>query len=207
MTKQEEQLDPMLQTLPVGDKQISFNRLTNLDDHVKQIAKEMPGARRVCIEVVRHIVCIRRGEDPAKNYAKMLELLEKYPKECLQDLSTRWLISICDTVADRGNPQQSANAMIVVTWINTIKMCETMWSRLKNTEYDRNNRNNIELWDGVTTYNISCGDTWINLDRRNKRVLELTPLLHSIYIVLQNRLRNSNTSFNQLAKMRGNFYG
>jgi hypothetical protein len=54
---------------------------------------------------------------------------------------------------------------------------------------------------------MAHGDTWHNLNKRNRRVLGQTPLLLSIYTVLQERLINSNTSFNQLAQLRGDFYG
>lgn len=207
MTRPEEQFDPLLTRKPKGEPKISYQRQNDIEKHIAQISLEMPGCTLAALEIVKHIVLIRRQQDVQHHYQQMLSLLEKYAPVMLRDFTSRWLVSICDTIADLGTPQQSANAMIVVTWINTIKMCQTMWHRLENQTYQKDNIPNAELWDGITTYNIAHGDTWHNLNKRNRRVLGQTPLLLSIYTVLQERLINSNTSFNQLAKLRGNFYG
>jgi len=159
-----------------------------------------------------YIIELRKGINPEENWTKFRSLVEKNIKQICTSINTRWLISICDTYVDYGNDIECRNALCLVTLINMEKLAQT-YLLLFNKEINTHNEELLkkgelsDLWDGVTSFNIMCGDLTNNMFLRYEKRLKPTPVLHSIFITLMTRLKkNENSILVNLNKYHGNIF-
>ena len=127
-----------------------------------------------------------------------------------EELNTRWLISICDTVADfKPTDVRASNALLLVTWANTVKLWATSEiSLMEDPEKAPRMRpyvkQNHHLWDGVITYDLFGGDMVINLLTRINQVMAATPELQKIYQTMRARMKTDGCPMHRLMQNHKN---
>ena len=163
-------------------------------------------------ELKPYIIELRKGINPEENWAKFKSIVEKNIKQICDSVDTRWLISICDTFVDYGNDIECRNALCIVTLFNMEKLAQTnslLFNKEKNitNEIALKKSELIDLWDGVTSFDIVCGDLTNNLFLRFENKLKPTPILHLLFKTLLARLKKNNSSILvNLNKYHGNIF-
>ena len=97
-------------------------RRRHLDDQLELIRSEFGGESQLSYELAKTIVLIRRETDLAENVEHLFEILNYDIQFLCESLSTRWLVSVCDTIADHGNQQERSAAMCISTFVNLVKL-------------------------------------------------------------------------------------
>jgi tRNA A37 methylthiotransferase MiaB/SAM-dependent methyltransferase len=123
---------------------------------------------------------------------EVVEHLEPIARLC----NTRWLLSIVDTFADHGTPQERGNAMAVALLPTWEKLALTL--RLAQGGLEASDRGVAAvdlatpqpLWDGMTSMIDTAGANVVpNLFRRLHSVVAGTPALQRILISILERMR------------------
>lgn len=207
--------DPLLQRISGTNETFSVNRKRHpdVDQHMEALRREFAGRPLVCLELVRHIVQLRRQIEIEKNWAALKLLLEKYQDVLMEEMDTRWLLSICDTYADFGTELERSGAMIIVACVNLIKLADTERLMLCRDEVDAakiaaQTKEPQPLYDGVTTYLFKTGDMPANMFARINNTLRSSPMLHRIWSTIFQRLQHSENLLSRIAKhhQRGEFF-
>ncbi|MEM7782262.1 MAG: Stf0 family sulfotransferase [Planctomycetota bacterium] len=195
-------------------------RRSDLLDHLKMLAGEFDGLPEICFAVATKIVLIRRRIEVERHFADLELVLRRFLKVICEQLSTRWLVAICDTIADHGTPLQAANSLQLVIWINTLKLAETErvfeQRPTANHRYQGKSISSMatfleswphSLWDGVSSYLVTEGDMPRNMFGRMRKSLSSTPLLLQIFETLIDRMDRTDNLFSRMARLnRGGFW-
>lgn len=127
---------------------------------------------------------LRNRRDIGTHWPRLQQLIGENQAQVLR-LSSRWLVSICDTYADYGDPIERRNALMISVLVVTIRIADTyrmglaphvdtaMIATLKSERRP--------LYDGIKTLNIDRQDTCLNLAKRMRRQLTETPFFLRIY--------------------------
>lgn len=137
------------------------------------------------------IVRCRRSRDEAA-WTELRALVEADVDAFCEGSDTRWLVSVCDTYADYGEPLEQAAAMLIVLLVNWEKLA---WSLrlVSNPEPPRQAEPEdcqTPLWDGVASLHLrsrGC-DMPENLFRRLRHALIPVPHLARIFQSVGSRL-------------------
>jgi hypothetical protein len=156
-------------------------------------------------EIQELIINLRKGKEKEKNWNQFTELIEKKLDEVCKALDTRWLVSICDTYADYGDPVTRRNAILVVQTANFEKLWATyllMYDLKLNEEKTEKLKKNkiIPLWDGMYSFNINHGDMTNNFFARVNEVMAETPVIDAIYKTVIQRIKENDTVLANLNK-------
>lgn len=156
-------------------------------------------------EIQGLIINLRKGKEKERNWSQFTELIENNLVEICQVLDTRWLISICDTYADYGDPVARRNAMLVVQTANFEKLWAThllMYDLKLNEEKTEQLKKNkiIPLWDGMYSFNINHGDMMNNFFARVDELMMDTPVINEIYKTVVQRIKENDTVLANLNK-------
>jgi hypothetical protein len=162
-------------------------------------------------QIQKFIVNLRKGKDIDINWKEFSNLIEQNIDEVCKNLDTRWLVSICDTYVDYGDPIRSRNAMLVVQIANFEKLWATnllMYDITLNSEKLQKLKSNkiIPLWDGMYSFNINHGDLTNNLFGRMEDLLKETPVIEQIYKVIIQRIKENDTVLANLNKYHGRLF-
>jgi len=156
-------------------------------------------------EIQELIINLRKGKEKERNWIQFTELIENNLKEVCKVIDTRWLISICDTYADYGDPVARRNAMLVVQTANFEKLWATyllMYDLKLNEEKTEQLKKNkiIPLWDGMYSFNINHGDMTNNFFARVDDLMMDTPVINAIYKTVVQRIKENDTILANLNK-------
>jgi hypothetical protein len=191
--------------LECGEQEKSFNRVKDLNGHLKMIATEFSGRPLVEYYVIGLTVLMRRGIEVEASLKQFEMAWEIHQAALLQGLSSRWLISTCDTILDFfTDATELAAAARCVLFGNTVKLYETERFALScnSTQYMRMEFKNYPLYDGVVAFLIGRGDDAIrNLKRRldNFKTGQRSLCLASkIMLELLSRAEDHDTVFRRL---------
>jgi hypothetical protein len=151
------------------------------------------------------IIRQRKGIDAEENWKKFTEFIETNLDKVCKSLDTRWLVSICDTYVDYGDPVIRRNAMLVVQTANFEKLWATyllMYDLNLNEEKVEKLKKNkvIPLWDGMYSFNINHGDMTNNYFARVDELMSETPVIEAIYKTVLQRIKENNTVLANLNK-------
>ena len=143
-------------------------------------------------------VYLRRGIDTRANFLFLRQLIEGNLELSLAQLNSRWLVSICDSYADFGEPIEARNALLISTFLNWERLASTYidWVTPDHTTKKSSNsipEANRHLWDGLYTVHLRRGDTTNNLFIRYAKSLESTPHLFRIWQTLLSRIRENDS--------------
>ena len=148
---------------------------------------------------------LRRGIDTERNLELFNELLRSRTKEICEELNTRWLASICDTIADFGNDIERRNAMLISLLVNMEKVAQSFlhWKANYKDPFEipaQHEHRKVPLWDGMTSFHVVIGDVTNRLFGRLESLLEATPVLYAIYETVLQRIRAEPTILGTLNK-------
>jgi len=182
-----------------------FTRINNINEHLKSIESEFVGSPDVCYQLISHIVNIRRQINVGTHYQKFIELLENQSEVLITNLNTRWLISVCDTYVDHGTNQEKANALVISTYVNMVKLADTYIYTLSDQSIDQSNFSthgpDNELWDGITQYCMQAGDMFHNLNSRICLTLESTPIISQIWLNIFERMQKNKNLLSKVSSL------
>lgn len=186
-----------------------------MDEHISLLRTEFVGLPEICHTHAELVVRIRRKLDLQPTLAAFFDLWDAEAEQLAANLSSRWLVSACDTFADYGTPFQQAGALILSATINTLKLADTERLLLNDASRDpaktdaliRSHAENahVELWDGMTAYSVVAGDMPRNLLSRMRAVLGQDPVLSVIGRTLIERALQGDTVFGRLAVLNPRF--
>jgi len=165
----------------------------------------MTDETKILNQVEPLIVKLRKDFDLKNNWPKFRNIVEKNIDRICEELDTRWLVSICDTYVDFGDPIEKRNAMLIVQVANFEKLWATdllMYDvKINPQKLDKLKKNKvIPLWDGVYSFNINHGDMTNNLFRRLNNLMQETSVLNKIYLTVLKRIKENDTALANLAK-------
>ena len=187
--------DPNLNIIPGNTEQIArnLNRLEDQEENICAIRGEFIGKPEVCHTLASHIVRLRRKPKDTAQQKLFTDLLDKYLDVFLEHLDIRWLLSICDTLVDIGDPITGATAMNIVQCINRCNLDSTILVNVVDGRLDANklaHELKVETWGGMITADIPSGDMIYNMMNRLDGVVSKHPLLWKIWCEIKNRSRD-----------------
>ncbi len=165
----------------------------------------MASSDNILPEIQDLIIRLRKDIDTEDNWKMFTELIESNLDKVCKSLDTRWLISVCDTYVDYGDPVTRRNAMLVVQTANFEKLWATyllMYDLDLNEEkVDKLKKNKvIPLWDGMYSFNINHGDMTSNYFARIDELMSETPVIDAIYKTVLQRIKENDTVLANLNK-------
>ncbi len=180
----------------------------SLDKHLKYLRKELDSCSDVSFEVVSLIVKIRRELEVASNFERFIYLLQTELEVIVEELNTRWLVSILDTLADHAASPLRENSLIISCFINMTKL-GTTYQRLSGgvllEESVANQKCPPEgIWDGVSEFYVMNGDMVKNLILRIDRAISSNDLTNVIWDKIKVNLRESNNMISDLSSHHKN---
>ena len=182
----------------------NLNRLPDVEENIMAIRAEFIGKPEICHVLARHIVYLRRGIDIPYNSIEFFRLVTKYADVLCDHYDTRWLISICDTIADLGTEAQSARAMLIVNLVQCCNIANTVMHKAVD------GRINAELlqsdikwrtWDGLITADTYQGDMIYNMVQRCNRCIKGDPVLQQIWLEIKQRAKHEQKLVNNVLLM------
>ena len=198
-----------------SERRYTWGRTADVDEHIELLKAEFDGLPDICHRHAALIVRIRRKIGLDSALAEFFALWDSRAEQLVASLSSRWLVSACDTFADYGTPFQRAAALMLSSTINTLKLAETERLLLRDISTDpakleavvgsHAEQAHIDLWDGMTAYSVVAGDMPRNLLRRVHEVLGEDPVLAVIGRTLIDRALAADTVFGRLAKLNHRF--
>ena len=174
----------------------NLNRLADTEENILAIRAEFIGKPQICHVLASHIVLLRRGIDIAYNSKEFFRLLTKYADVLCDHYDTRWLISICDTIADLGTEAQSARAMLIVNLVQCCNIANTVIHKVVD------GRLNAQLlqsdikwttWDGLITADTYQGDMIYNMVQRCNKCIKGDPILQKIWSEIKQRAKHEQS--------------
>ena len=193
-------MDPMLEIIDGIQPAKNLNRLHDVEQNIEAVKAEFVGKPVVCHELVKHIVYLRREINVKENTIKFYEILDNYLDEILENYDLRWLLSICDTLVDIGEPARSAAAMNLVQAVNYLNIMTTL------TDIVNDGRPNMEKlrqnpghkrpsFDGMISLDIYQGDMMYNMIKRLNKVVAKDELVNEMWEEIKHRLVDDMSVF------------
>ena len=171
----------------------NLNRLADTEENILAIRAEFIGKPQICHVLASHIVYLRRGIDIAYNSKEFFRLLTKYADVLCDHYDTRWLISICDTIADLGTEAQSARAMLIVNLVQCCNIANTVMHKVVDGRINASLLQSDIKWhtvDGLITADTYQGDMIYNMVQRCNRCIKGDPILRKIWMEIKERLKH-----------------
>jgi len=199
-------MDKLLEIIPGTQEERLHNvgKVKDIEEHKIKIEKEFIGKPRICAELCKNIIHIRRKNNLNENLDEFNFRLEKYLTVLVNNYDLRWLISICDTIADHGQPQQKPLAMMIANFVNMIKIADTILDITKDSRVDTNKIHDYKpqpLWDGVITFDIYYGDLIKNTTRRLNNIVINDQIISTIWNKMKERLSKTDNALTNLQKI------
>lgn len=175
-------------------------------EQVEMLEKEFSQCSYLEFYCVWLIVKIRRKIDLENSIESFFVLLNREKDFLIQNLSSRWLVSICDTYIDYSQSKEEIGyAFGSVLLLNTIKLYETEYKmhHLNLTSEDILNLGpETQLFDGMTAYDARGGDMLINMMNRVEEKMNQDLVTAQIYKELIMRCSRMDTVFSRMQEYR-----
>ncbi|CAB4817442.1 unannotated protein [freshwater metagenome] len=153
-------------------------------------------------DVIALVRDLRNHRSVETNWPAFRELVETHLPELLRTVSTRWLISICDTYVDFGEPLRARHAMSISFFVNMLRLAETVKYVRPDVSAERLAEARgalIPLYDEVCTFSIDKQDVFLNLTRRFNALLCDDPVMEAIWREILKRLHAGNNVITEMA--------
>ena len=194
--------------IPPAEQEVYLTINQQIASHFKYPKKDTPQAKlgappEILPQLITLTVYLRRNKYSEATFCCLRQLVEGNLNLVLNQLNSRWLVSICDSYADFGKPIEARNALLISTFLNWERLAASYihWSdpsrktrRIDNPVDPKNQ----PLWDGLVTVQLTRGDTINNLLIRYAKLLEKTPHLLKIWRALLDRLQNNDSVMSAL---------
>lgn len=182
----------------------NLNRLADTEENIMAVRQEFIGKPEICHVLARHIIYLRRGIDIPHNSKQFFRLLTKYADVLCEHYDTRWLISICDTIADLGTETQSARAMLIVNLVQCCNIANTVMHKVVDGRLNADLlQNDIKwhTWDGLITADTYQGDMIYNMVQRCNKCIKGDPVLQQIWSEIKQRASQEQRLVNNVLLM------
>ncbi len=196
----------LAETVPGPTGPTWTERRPNLRKHFLMLQPEFAGKSRLAHLLACSIVTIRRSEG-AHGLALFFRIWETHGPEMGQQLTARWLVAVCDTLADHGRaPEQRAIGLCGSLLLNSVKLFETErrdyypkrpWPPRKRFARDSH------LFDGLWAYWTKGGDLIDNMRDRVAAIAELDAIAGPFMVEVFRRVEANDTSYCRLARLAG----
>jgi hypothetical protein len=193
--KKDSTVDLMLEIIPGNPGEIVSKHgvLRDLKENIKDAKRAFIGKPRVCHEIVKSIIHLRRGIEVEYHTERFYSLLDKYQDVLISEFDTRWLISLCDTIVDTGNDIDSSSAMTVVLIVNGLNiqaiLLEIAGANQPSKDQVRNTSGR-KTWDGMLSAFPTKGDMVFNMMTRAEKNISRSALVLPIWQEIKNRFRD-----------------
>lgn len=191
----------------LADKEISgtpewinnFDSHLPIDEKIACLLPEFRGTNQLCVEIARRIILARRGVERYENTLFISAAIYQCPLKVFSSLSTRWTLSIMDTLADYAPQPLATAASLLTNFVLGIRLGFTaahvnladpqLYGQSKDSISKLNAIRQLrrkEIWNHVIYFNFENGDTYRNYLRRCQRLLRAhTPLYIAYYYILK----------------------
>lgn len=196
-------------------RRLAYDGFADVSEHFAHVRPEFSGLPELCFTQAQLVILIRRKIALDENLREFSALWEDEAEFLAQHLSSRWLISACDTFADYGERERRAMATMLVILVNTVKLAETERLSLQDKtslreKYDfiaerYRRKEPLELWDSMTAYSPYAGDMPKNMFRRMAVLTDADNVMRSIARALVQRMIEADTLLGRLARINPQF--
>jgi hypothetical protein len=193
--KKDSTVDLMLEIIPGNPGEIVSKHgvIRDLKENIKDAKRAFIGKPRVCHEIVKSIIHLRRGIEVEYHTERFYSLLDKYQDVLISEFDTRWLISLCDTIVDTGNDADSSSAMTVVLIVNGLNIQAILLEIAGANQPSRDqvrNTSGRKTWDGMLSAFPTRGDMVFNMMTRAEKNISRSALVLPIWQEIKNRFRD-----------------
>lgn len=190
--------------IETGDMVHWAGRKGDFEEHLETLETTFSGTPFICFYHSGLIVLIRRKIDLEINIAKFNRLWSEKSDVLLKHLSSRWLVSACDTIQDvASDPYEKALALAGTVLINVAKLYESeRYATAAGTKHLKERRGTVHLFDGVMRFSAGNGDMITNMIARANAVAGNSPVAGRILLELFGRMQSHNTVFRRFETIR-----
>jgi hypothetical protein len=194
--KKDSTVDLMLEIIPGNPGEIVSKHgvIRDLKENIKDAKRAFIGKPRVCHEIVKSIIHLRRGIEVEYHTERFYSLLDKYQDVLISEFDTRWLISLCDTIVDTGNDADSSSAMTAVLIVNGLNIQAILLEIAGANQPSRDqvrNTSGRKTWDGMLSAFPTRGDMVFNMMTRAEKNISRSALVLPIWQEIKNRFRDN----------------
>ena len=186
----------------------------DVHDHKAMVRAEFIGKPLLCWNLAQLIIDIRREPDRAKLACQVelfFEVTQRYTEPLLDNLSSRWIVSVLNTYADHANAGQGKDAaLIVTTFMDMLKLADSAWLLGQPPAQDVARYQQDwphHLGDGMTSYHMQHGNLVANLLARIDKTVLRHEVIHYAWRTLLKRLPHHDNLLTRLAKFNEKFWG
>ena len=162
-----------------GPPEQSYGRKEALEAHLDMLAREFSGQPVLGLYHASLIVFIRRDLNARASATRFLRLWSGHADALLGILSSRWLVSACDTLLDlpQASAEDQAGAALGTAFANTVKLYETerVVTGMAGRGLDDVDTAAVQglcpLYDGMTAFRIGEGEMIAQMLSRLDRAL------------------------------------
>lgn len=184
-----------------GESDIARGRLSDLDEHLKMLMREFTGSSLLAFYHAYLTVNIRRQIHTKRNIRKFFYLWKKESEFLTRHLSSKWLISACDSIIDYSHDQKEKSiAIATILFMKTIKLYEsekTMYSQIRKEGYYSNPKD--VLFDKWTAYCAKGGDLVKNMIQRVNENKDPSKVSWKILLEFLSRVHQYDTVYKRFA--------
>lgn len=202
-------------TVEGQERRLAYDGFADVGEHFAHVRPEFAGLPELCFTQAQLVILIRRRIALDENLREFSALWEAEAEFLAQHLSSRWLISTCDTFADYGERERRAMATMLVILVNMTKLAQTERLCLKDETLAREKydfiaeryrrKQPIELWDSMTAYSPYGGDMPGNMFRRMLALTDADNVMRPIARMLVQRAVEADTLLGRLARINPKF--
>jgi hypothetical protein len=182
-------------------------RSENLIAHFKKLVPEFSNRPRILHLLGCCIVTIRKTKGSGPGLHLFHRIMSEHTEDVCVDMNTRWLVSICDTLADHGQSgAQKALGLCGSLLANTVKLAETErklffpprpWP--PNAKFEHGGG----LFDGVIAFWTERGDMVKNILDRIEAVQAEDPVGGAVLTELMHRMMTNDTVYQRFSEIAG----
>ncbi len=185
----------------------------DIHDHKTMVRDEFIGQPVLCWKLAQLIIELRRESEPENRASQIqlfFEVTQKYTEPLLENLSSRWIVSLLNTYADHAKPEQGKEAaLIITTFMDLLKLGESAWLLEQQPTQDlaRYQANwPHSLGDGMTSYHLRHGNLVANLLERIHQAVLPYDIIQQAWRTLLERVRHQNNLLTRWAPLNENFW-
>ncbi len=180
---------------------------TSLNTHFHNLLPEFVGRSYLAFLLACCIVVIRRSNETRPGLTLFHRIITEHTDEICSELNTRWLVSVCDTLADHGQTgTQKALGLSGSLLANTVKLVETervIFQIPRPWPPKKRMADNRRLFDGVIGFWLEKGDMIENMLNRIENVAKEDPVAGAFVGEILLRLLKFDTIFNRTMQVIG----
>ena len=144
---------------------------------------------------------LRNRRETDKNWEGFINLPEGNYSHLIKAANSRWIISICDTIADHDRGSRRIKSMVIVTFAQMFLLAEVPRLTRKEPIEDILSISRTDLYHGIKAFDIQKQDVFLNLSRRIRWVLGDDLLMIRIWEEVLKRIHGEDTIINELSRL------